>query len=75
MTDSELKPYIEYYSAYHLERKPLKPTGRWMLATNHDGSITMFVEHKGLFFNNWIGESSIVFLCDKSEVIFQCEQP
>ena len=51
----------------------LNPTGRYKFVSNHNYSDKMFIEHKLLhILKVWVTEDKIVFLQDKSEEIFDC---
>lgn len=65
--------------AYYVKRIPilfkyivLKPTKRWKLCNDEHQINHMFVEHKRWFSTEWIPEEDIIFLPERNERIFNC---
>lgn len=73
-------PYIKYYvpGAMGWGYRPLRPTGRWKFVRGPYNVInTLYIEHKGRMFRQWVHEAEIEFRPAEKEVIFNCtkEQP
>jgi len=52
----------------------LNPTGKWKECRNTEGEMTMYIQHKGLFFTKWIHEDDIIFCVPEKEQVFACKR-
>jgi len=70
---------IDYNGLSHTTWKKLRPTGRWRLerVLADNGTIldtTLFIEHKGLIFKEWVHEQDISLSTEhRPEIVeFKC---
>jgi len=72
-------PYFrEYYSddgGHEYDIVKLNPTGKWKECTDRNGNTTMYIQHKGWLFKQWVHEDNIFFSKgSEKEQIFTCKK-